>query len=269
MTISADSQVSIVIPVFNQVHHTQRCLESLLKHSEVCRELIIIDNHSTDSTPEYLQKMKPIFERKQWSYTVITNAENRGFGRACNQGILLSQASYVAVVNNDTWQMPGWDRALIGAMERLGAAMVGPYYYEKEFDEASLLARAQRFSKRNHGKFKEWWVPMFMFFRKTALEQVGLFDERYFVSFEEIDLRVRFDRAALKYYMVGDCLIWHAVKGTRGNSSLVSSTHELEGRELFIDKWKFDPDDLRPGYHTWSERLKRRWVRIKNGLDFF
>ena len=34
-------------------------------------------------------------------------------------------------------------------------------------------------------------------------------------------------------------------------------------------KWKFDPDELRPGYFTWPERLKRRWQRIKFGLDFF
>ena len=165
--------------------------------------------------------------------------------------------------------MMGWDQALRKAMESLQAAMVGPYYYEKAFDEKRLIARSQRFIKRNKGKKRETWVPMLMFFRRTALEQVGNFDETYFVTFEEIDLRVRFDRAGLKYYMVGDCFIWHAVKGTRGQSQLISPQHEIEGRKIFMEKWKFDPDDLRPGYFTWPERLKRRWLRIKNGLDYF
>lgn len=263
------SSISIVIPVYNQVHWTRRCLESLLKHSEVARELVVIDNHSTDDTPTYLRAMQAEFEKQGWKFSILTNAENRGFGRACNQGILASQGEYVALINNDTWQMPGWDQALVGAIERLGAAMVGPYYYEKGFDEDRMLAKARRFARRNTGKFREFWVPMFMFFRRSALAQVGNFDERYFVTFEEIDLRVRFDRAGLKYYMVGDCLIWHAVKGTRGHGNLIASTHEMEGRKIFMDKWKFDPEELRPGYFTWPERLKRRWRRIKNGVDFF
>ena len=261
--------VSIVIPVFNQVHWTKRCLKSLLDHSAVAREIVIVDNHSTDETPAFLREMQSEFEKRGWKFTVITNLENRGFGRACNQGILSTQGEYVAVLNNDTWLMPKWDRALSHAIEVLGAAMVGPYYYEKGFNEKSLLRRAKRFTWLNKGKTRNIWVPMLMFFRRSALDQVGMFDERYYVSYEEIDLRVRFDRAGLKYYMIGDCLIWHAVKGTRGHSNLISSNHETDGRRIFMEKWNFDPEDLRPGYHQWPARLKRRWQRIKNGLDFF
>ncbi|MCM2322339.1 MAG: glycosyltransferase family 2 protein [Oligoflexia bacterium] len=262
-------QISIVIPVFNQSHFTRRCLRCLLDHSEQAREIAVIDNHSTDDTAAVLRELQPEFEKRGWKFHILTNGENRGFGRACNQGIRATQGDYVVILNNDTWLMPGWDRALAGALEKLGAAMVGPYYYEKGFDEKSLRARARRFTWLNRGKSREFWVPMLMFFRRAALDQVGIFDERYFVSFEEIDLRVRFDRAGLKYYMVGDCLIWHAVKGTRGDAKLVPSSHELEGRKLFIEKWNFDPDDLRPGYHRWPARLKRRWQRIKNSLDLF
>ena len=147
--------------------------------------------------------------------------------------------------------------------------MVGPYYYEKPFNEKSILPRSRRFARWNQGKYRRFWVPMLMFFNRDALNEVGLFDERYFVSFEEIDLRVRFDRAGLPFYMVGDCFIWHAVKGTRGHSNLIASTHEQEGKKIFMDKWNFDPENLRPGYFGWTERLKRRWRRIKNGLDLF
>ena len=263
------SSISIVIPVFNQVHWTRRSLKSILEHSEQAREIVIIDNHSTDETPQFLLEIQPRFEEKGWKFTIITNPENRGFGRACNQGILSTQGDYVAVVNNDTWLMPKWDSALKRAIERLDAAMVGPFYFEKGFNEKSALSRSRRFSWLNAGKYRNFWVPMMMFFRRSALDQVGLFDERYFVSFEEIDLRVRFDRAGLRYYVVGDCWIWHAVKGTRGHSELIPTNHEAEGRRLFMEKWKFDPDDLRPDYHTWPERLKRRWQRIKNGIGFF
>lgn len=258
--------VSVVIPVFNQVHWTRRCLPSLLAHSEIARELVIIDNHSTDETPAYLESMRSEFERAGWRYQVITNAENRGFGRACNQGIAATQGRYVTLLNNDTWLMPGWDSALAGALERSQAAMVGPYYYEKKFDEAAIVKQARRFVRWNRGKLRPVWVPMLMFFRRSAFEQVGVFDERYFVTFEEIDLRVRFDRAGLKYYMTGDCFIWHASKGTRGQAGALPSDYELQGRKIFAEKWGFDPDELRPRYFTWPERLKRRWERIRNGL---
>ena len=262
--------LSIVIPVFNQVHWTRRCLQSLLDHTSAPAELFVIDNHSTDETAQYLKSMKPLFEAKGWSFTVFTNEENRGFGRACNQGIRASQSTFVAVMNNDTWLMPRWDAALIQALEKLGAAMVGPHFYEKEFlGEKAMIAKSKRFFRRNQGKYREFWVPMLMFFKRTAFDQVGIFDEDYFVTYEEIDLRVRFDRAGLKYYVVGDCLIWHAVKGTRKESHLIPSQHEEEGLKTFMRKWNFHPDDLRPGYFGWPERLKRRWIRIKNGFDFF
>ncbi len=260
---------SIVIPVYNQVHWTRRCLRSLLDHSEEARELVIVDNHSTDETPAYLNEVGAEFRNRGWKFSVITNTENRGFGRACNQGILGTEGEYVVVLNNDTWVMPAWDRRLRGAIEKLGAAMVGPFYFEKEFNEEVLLKRSVRFANRNRGKSRRFWVPMIMFFRRAALDQVGIFDERYFVSFEEIDLRVRFDRAGLKFFMVGDCFIWHAVKGTRGDAKLIPSNHEVEGRSIFMEKWGFDPDDLRPGFRKWPARLERRWRKIKFAFDFF
>lgn len=269
--------LSVVIPVFNQVHWTRRCLQSLLDHTSAPAELFIVDNHSTDETPQFLKGMQPLFESKGWRFTIITNETNQGFGRACNQGIRESKSTYVAIMNNDTWMMPQWDAALVQAIEKLGAAMVGPHFYEKKFlDEIQdgnrdkkMIAKSSRFARRNKGKFREFWVPMLMFFRRSALDQVGIFDEEYFVTYEEIDLRVRFDRAGLKYYVVGDCFIWHAVKGTRNETRLIPSKHEEEGLKIFMRKWGFHPDELRPGYFNWPERLKRRWIRIKNGLDLF
>lgn len=265
-SISDTSGISVIIPVYNQVHWTKGCLQTLLDHSSEARNLIIVDNHSTDDTPQFLESERERFEAKGWKYTVITNTENKGFGRACNQGIRIATGSYITILNNDTWLMPDWDGALKRAIKRTGAALVGPYYYEKKFHPKKIKSRAKRFVDWNKGKSRPWWVPMLMFFDKKALDQVGIFDERYFVSFEEIDLRVRFDQAGLKYLMVGDCFIWHAVKGTRGDAKIITPQHEIEGRRIFIDKWGFDPDHLRPHYHTWPERLKRRWLRIRNGV---
>jgi GT2 family glycosyltransferase len=102
-----DPSISIVIPVFNQIHWTRRCLSSLLENTQIAREIYLIDNDSTDETPSYLQKVKPSFEAQGWDFNILTNSENRGFGRACNQGIRMSRSDFAVVLNNDTWLMQG------------------------------------------------------------------------------------------------------------------------------------------------------------------
>ncbi len=254
------SSISIVVPVFNQAALTERCLHSLLVGSQVARELIVVDNHSTDNTSGLLISLRTHFEKKGWKFQVITNEKNAGFGRACNQGIRASTSPYVAVLNNDTWLMPGWDQALLRRIKDLNAAMIGPYYDETPFDAVQTARRAQQFVQQNRGKARPLWVSILMFFRRADLEQVGLFDERFFVTYEDTDLRERFDRAGLKYFMVGDCSIWHFSKGTR-NSAPLPQGYEADGLRLFMEKWNFDP---RARDHTRWAKLRRRWMRMKN-----
>jgi GT2 family glycosyltransferase len=260
---------SVFIPVFNKYHLTERCLFSLLKHSVDTKEVFVIDNHSTDLTPELLRQFQPLFQKQGIRFQSITNTENLGFGRACNLGIRASTGDRIAILNNDTWLMPEWDRRLREAQDHLNAELVGPYFYEKEFNEKEILKKSLRFAKWNRGKFRKSWVPMLMYFKKSALDEVGIFDERYFVSFEELDLQVRFNQAGFKYFMVGDCFLWHFSKGTRGDPQLIPPHHELEGRRLFVDKWGFDPDELNPHARSWPNRLKKRWRRIKSGIGLF
>ncbi len=89
--------VSIIIPVFNRVEFTQKCLESLFQNTpDGIYELIVIDNASTDGTKIFLQAL---INR---NFKVITNKENLGFAKACNQGARAASADYLLFLNNDT-----------------------------------------------------------------------------------------------------------------------------------------------------------------------
>jgi GT2 family glycosyltransferase len=256
--------ITVIVPVFNQSHLTQRCLESLLKNSEIARELIVVDNHSTDDTPQLLERFRPHFESKGWSFRVLVNLQNQGFGRACNRGIRESKGSHLAILNNDTWVMPGWDSALLKNLTKLGAAMVGPHFDETPFSDLHELEdRARKFTQRNRGKVIPRWSSILMFFSRATLDQLQYFDERFFITYEDTDLRERMDRAGLTYYKVGDCYIWHFSKGTRAQKGALPSGYEQEGLRLFVEKWGFDP---RLRENTRLARLKKRVERVKNRL---
>ena len=102
---------SIIIPVFNRVELTQQCLTHLAQvTSDPSFEVIIVDNASSDGTPEFLRTLEGDIQ-------VIRNEENRGFAKACNQGAALARGKYVVFLNNDTIPQPGWLSSLVEEVE--------------------------------------------------------------------------------------------------------------------------------------------------------
>jgi GT2 family glycosyltransferase len=100
----ATPQVSILIPVFNQLALTRNCLKAIQDNSpHDSIEVIVIDNGSTDGTSEFLARWRGPFPLQ-----VICNHENRGFARANNQGAQIARGDYLVLLNNDTVPQPNW-----------------------------------------------------------------------------------------------------------------------------------------------------------------
>src|SRR4051812_40892456 len=100
---------SIVIPVWNEWHHTRACLDSLRPTLGVHDEVIVVDNGSRDATPTALRSYP-------WLW-VITNEENKGFAAASNQGLGALTGEVVVFLNNDTIVTPRWLDALLAPFE--------------------------------------------------------------------------------------------------------------------------------------------------------
>ncbi|HZC80689.1 MAG TPA: glycosyltransferase family 2 protein, partial [Nitrospiraceae bacterium] len=120
------SRVSLVIPVYNQLIHTMQCLESILRLPDKVDEIIVVDNASTDGTPEYLKGMDGV--------TVIRNATNLGCAKAWNQGIRASQGEVVGILSNDIVLTSGWLPALLRFMEQTEHGIVSPAMREGPLD---------------------------------------------------------------------------------------------------------------------------------------
>ncbi len=264
--------VSVVIPVFNQVELTRRCLTSLLAHSQTVKQVIIVDNASQDGTPSVLQDFEKSFRGHGIEFQVITNPTNIGFGRAMNQGIRNATERFVVLANNDTWLMPKWDQALGKVLQEQKLDIVIPYFDESPFiaDEWAMIRRAEKFTRRHHNRLRCHFSAILLGFSAEAIRQLafdhgGVFDERFFVTGEDNDLKVRIEQAGLRYAQTGACWVWHRSQGTRKQSDLPKD-YELEGRRLFHEKWGYDP--ILSEHTFWAKHL-RRWRKIKDRLGWF
>jgi GT2 family glycosyltransferase len=262
--------ISVVVPVFNKSELTRRCLDSVLKNSRKLSEVRVVDNASTDDTSSLLIEFEAQFRAAGIDFKVIRNAQNLGFGRACNQGIRLAQGAWIAILNNDTWVMPDWDAELIREADKRNLDCIGPHFDERPWIN-TIAERAQEFRERNRDRFRKHFVPILMVFRRSAIDRLsfpdgGIFDERFFVTYEDTDLRYRMDDLQMRYGQTSNAFIWHHSRGTRSTPGLLQDGYEQEGLRLFVEKWGFDP---RKSENTWIERWKRKRRKSRSARGLF
>ena len=105
--------LAITIVTYNSEPYIQRCLESINQQDYPNKQIVIIDNASTDSTRNLLSQAQGS------QYRIVFNQVNTGFAAAQNQAIKLSQSKWVLVLNPDVLFAPGFLRRLVAAGEAI------------------------------------------------------------------------------------------------------------------------------------------------------
>ena len=102
--------VSIIIPCFNAVEYTKQCMESVLIHTNVNYELILINNGSKDATKEYFNFLKKSLKPHNFlkKITILQFKENLGVAKSLNLGISKSLGKYICYLNSDTIVTKDW-----------------------------------------------------------------------------------------------------------------------------------------------------------------
>ncbi len=241
------SKVSIILLTFNNLRYSKSCIYSILDFSNYSNlELVIIDNGSSDETPEFLKNL----DKDYGNVRVILNKNNRGFAGACNQGIKKATGEYFIFLNNDTIVTPNWIERLVQPLKDKKIGLVGPItnfmWNHQEIDIFyrsldTMLKKSSQVTGQNKGKTRVARDVAFFCVaaRSDVIKEVGDLDERFGMGmFEDDDYCLRVQKAGYKIVVVEDVFVHHF-----GQISLFSlgrgKYNELleENREKFEKKW--------------------------------
>jgi O-antigen biosynthesis protein len=191
----ARPDVTVVMLTFNRWDLTREALRLLAEVTEPRYEVVIVDNASTDGTPEELEQVT--------GATILRNPSNLGFGPANNQGAALARGRHLLLLNSDAWVRPGWLEPLIEVVDGRGVAAVAPklLYPDGRLQEAgSILWRDGRVRQYGDGDLAnrpeynfrrtvDYASAACLLVRRSAFNAVGGFDPRFApLYYEDVDL---------------------------------------------------------------------------------
>lgn len=217
-------RASIVIVNWNTKALLGDCLASIAEHPPSgTYEVIVVDNASTDGSPKMLRDSFP-------DVTLLANEENVGFAAANNIGIEHSSGDNILLLNSDTVVRDGALDALLSFLESepeagaAGARLIngdgslqpscsalptllreGLHLFHLDFRQRRMMQRWDLKQPRP----VEVLLGACMLLRRTALEQIGLMDEGYFMYSEEVDYCRRLRDAGWKLYWVPQAEVVH------------------------------------------------------------
>tara|TARA_R110000868_G_scaffold376770_1_gene641855 strand:+ start:2389 stop:7095 length:4707 start_codon:yes stop_codon:yes gene_type:complete len=233
---------SIIIVTHNQLPYTQQCIDSLRMRTDEPYELILIDNGSTDGTPDYLNTIADA--------RIILNPDNRGFPAAVNQGIAASSGQNVLLLNNDTLVTTGWlDRLLvqlhsgedIGIVGPVSNNISGPQRIPVPYsDLASLDGFAWDWGKQHDQQSLDETrlVGFCMLIKRELIDRIGTLDERFGIGcFEDDDFCRRANAAGFRTVIAVDSFVHHF-----GSRSFIGANADFAGimqenEQKYRQKW--------------------------------
>ncbi|WP_458456299.1 glycosyltransferase family 2 protein [Methanobrevibacter sp.] len=220
-------KVSVVTPNYNGERFLKTFLESLNDDCEYIGEVIIVDNGSTDNSRQYLKNTSFNFP-----LVLIENSENLGFSPAVNQGIKKARHDLIFSINNDTELKKGSIKALIDLITSdddifsVQAKML--QYDNKELiddvgDEYNLLAWTKKTGENHHSDEYSEVRDIFSscagaaMYKKSVLNEIGLFDDNFFAYMEDVDLAIRSRIYGYKNLLCPDAVVYHIGSATSGS----------------------------------------------------
>lgn len=213
---------SIIIPNWNGGHFLKECFCALKNQSFHDFEVIFVDNASADGSAETAEGLLRELGLKG---KVVRLPENTGFTGANAEGLKHCQGGYIALLNNDTEVSSGWLQALAEAMDshpEVGICASKLIVWGTEIIDSAgdIFTTALSACKRGEGMPREnFSKPGYVFgacagaalYRKSMLDEIGFFDEDFFLNFEDADLNFRAQLAGWKCFFVPEAVVYHKV----------------------------------------------------------
>jgi GT2 family glycosyltransferase len=222
--------VSVIVVNWNGAEILETCLQSLKEQTYSNLEVIVVDNGSTDRSVALVENQFGDLVR------LLRNPTNLGFAGGNNTGIRVANGDYIALLNNDAIANPHWVEELIKATEadpQIGMLASKIYSLEEPsvLDSAGGLLIYPDGLSRGRGrlekdvgqydKLEEVLIPSgcACLYRKSMLDEIGLFDEDFFAYSDDTDLGLRGRIAGWKCLYVPTAVVYHRYSSTTGRYS--------------------------------------------------
>ncbi|MBE6488777.1 MAG: glycosyltransferase family 2 protein [Methanosphaera stadtmanae] len=217
-------EVTVIIPNYNNVKLLDNLLISL-KKSDTPFKTVIVDNNSKDNSVELIKQKYP-------EVNLIENEVNKGFAKAVNQAIRVSDTKYVFLLNNDTTVCPNTISALLKTIKRdekifsVTSKMI--QYHDKNLiddagDEYTLLSWSKKIgynhdiSEYNEDREVFGACAGAALYNRQYFDIIGLFDEDFESYVEDMDLNFRARIQGYKSYYSSNAIVYHYGSATTGS----------------------------------------------------
>jgi GT2 family glycosyltransferase len=217
------SYVDIIVVNWNGLDHLEVCLTALVNQSYVNVNIFLVDNGSTDGSINFVQERFP-------TVITLTLEKNFGFCFANNFAISLSNSDFVALINNDTEADPNWISSAISTlMNKPNIGFIASRICL--FDQRDIIDTCGDLYFTSGYPDKRGWLKHFSeeynsqklvfgacagaaIYRRSMLDDIGLFDEEYFAFQEDVDLSFRAQLFGYQCLYEPNAIVYHKVGAT-------------------------------------------------------
>ncbi len=240
MTARPDSSrapaVSVVVCTYNRLALLKQCLAALRQQTHSDFEIIVVNGACSDGTKDYLATQSDLY--------VINQPENLGLSAARNVGAQAARGEIVVFIDDDCAMDQGWLKKLLvpyadPGVAGVGGKVIGLPDHKVFFDHGGVNRFGVVQTIHAGAGFHPYLMGCNMSFRRSALEAVGLFDEAFFLCYDETDLCIRIQHAGYRLVFNEEATIHHHI--------------HVEGKQD-------------PGRYYWKARSRRLFM-LKNFND--
>ena len=235
-------KILIIIVAYKTKNELESCLDSIYQNTkDINFEIAVIDNNSQDSTTKMIEENYP-------KVILVKNKQNLGFAKAVNQGLKIAKGDYYFLLNPDTEITKNALKILLDfAKNQSELGAVGPKLLNPDrsaqascYNLPSIRNAIFEYWFGNKGAYEKYLprcdkpveveaiVGAAMLIPKKAVNKVGLFDERYFMYFEDLDWCRRARRQSLKIYWhpAVEIIHSHGVSASRERTTSIERLQE-------------------------------------------
>ena len=234
-------KISIIIVNYNGKELLQKCLESLFKTDYENFEVILVDNNSTDGSIEFVTKNYP-------KIIVIKLDSNKGFAEPNNVGAKIAKGEHLLFLNNDTVTTSNFISEMVKVLQKDEQVAIcqslllrpnGDVDSSGDFIDKIVIVYN---SKTKIDQIKEVSSARgaCMMIRKKIFDKLGGFDEKFFFSFEDVDIGWRSWILGYKVVIAPNSIVYHSVGKTSSKLKSEAAFHGLKN-QLAMKITNFEP----------------------------